>query len=75
MRLIVSVLCLSIAAGALADDRVKKLPPEFRKWLEEDVVYIITDKEKELFLPVNMDIEEEGEDFLTMVFGFEKNKR
>ena len=28
----------------------KDLPPEFRRWLEEDVVYIITPKEKDVFL-------------------------
>jgi len=33
-----------------ADDRVDKLTPEHRTWLEEEVVYIITDKERDAFL-------------------------
>jgi GWxTD domain-containing protein len=33
-----------------ADDRVKKLNEEHRNWLEKDVVYIITDREKDVFL-------------------------
>jgi GWxTD domain-containing protein len=47
--LAVLTLCLavsSIAYGRQAGD----LSPEHRKWLEEEVVYIITDKEKDLFL-------------------------
>ncbi len=35
------------AAGGQAD-----LSPEHRKWLEEEVVYIITDKEKDIFLQI-----------------------
>lgn len=38
------------SASAFADERVEKLTPEHRKWLEEEVVYIITDKEREAFL-------------------------
>lgn len=39
------------AAGLLmADDRVDKLDPVHRKWLEEEVTYIITDQEREVFL-------------------------
>ena len=37
-------------AASSADDRVEKLNPGHRKWLEEEVVYIITDKERETFL-------------------------
>jgi GWxTD domain-containing protein len=29
---------------------VKDLPPQYRRWLEEEVVYIITPKEREVFL-------------------------
>ena len=32
------------------DDRIEKLGPEHRKWLEETVVYIILDREREVFL-------------------------
>lgn len=30
--------------------KVKDLPPEYQKWLEEEVVYIITPREREVFL-------------------------
>ena len=33
----------------------KDLPAEFRKWLEEDVVYIITPKERDVFLRLESD--------------------
>src|SRR3990172_11226788 len=46
--LFAAVLALPVAAGA--DDRVKKLSEEHRNWLERDVVYIITDREKDVFL-------------------------
>ncbi len=32
------------------DERLERLSPEHRKWIEEEVVYIITDSEKDLFL-------------------------
>lgn len=35
----------------------KSLLPEFRKWLEEDVVYIITPKERDVFLQLDADRE------------------
>jgi GWxTD domain-containing protein len=41
---------LGHAAGA--EERLDKLTPEHRKWLEEEVVYIITNQEKEVFLSV-----------------------
>jgi GWxTD domain-containing protein len=54
MRRKVSILLVcflpGITASLLAEDPVKKLTPEHRKWLEEDAVYIITDREKEVFL-------------------------
>jgi len=37
----------------------KNLPPQHRKWLEEDVVYIITPKEKDVFLRLETDRERE----------------
>ena len=36
---------------------VKELPPHFRKWLEEEAVYIITDKERDIFLQLETDRE------------------
>jgi GWxTD domain-containing protein len=37
----------------------KDLPPQYRKWLQEEVVYIITPKEKEVFLQLETDRERE----------------
>jgi len=37
----------------------KDLPPQHRKWLEEEVVYIITPKEKDVFLRLETDRERE----------------
>lgn len=58
MRLCIScilfVMCLTLAASVFAkDERLEKLPIDQRQWLEEDVVYIITDKERELFLSLS----------------------
>jgi GWxTD domain-containing protein len=39
-----------LAHAALAEERLERLTPEHRKWLEEEVVYIITKQEKEVFL-------------------------
>ncbi len=38
----------------------RDLPPKYRKWLEEEVVYIITPKEKEVFLQLETDREREA---------------
>jgi GWxTD domain-containing protein len=38
---------------------IKDLPGNYRKWLEEEVVYIITPKEKEVFLKLENDRERE----------------
>ena len=46
--LLAAALALPVAAGA--DDRVKKLSEEHRNWFERDVIYIITDREKDVFL-------------------------
>ena len=44
------VAFLPLPAGA--DERVDRLPEEHRVWLEEEVVYIITEVEREVFLGV-----------------------
>ncbi|MDH5744945.1 MAG: GWxTD domain-containing protein, partial [Candidatus Aminicenantes bacterium] len=36
---------------------IKDLPSKFRKWLEEEAVYIITPKEKDVFLQLETDSE------------------
>ena len=51
---LVKIVCLGLALAvtthALAQDELQSLSPEYRKWLEEEVVYIITDREREVFL-------------------------
>jgi GWxTD domain-containing protein len=39
---------------------LKKLPPQYRKWLQEEVVYIIAEKEKEVFLQFATDLERDA---------------
>lgn len=56
------LLLLSLLFGIGASSAQKKLSPKdlperFRKWLEEDVVYIITPKEKDVFLQLETDRE------------------
>jgi GWxTD domain-containing protein len=48
-------LWLSLSSPAQTKKSVKDLSPFFRKWLTEDVVYIITPKEKEVFLQLETD--------------------
>ena len=54
------LLFLSISS---IQSQPKKLPkdldPRYRKWLQEEVVYIITDKEKDVFLQLKTDREKE----------------
>ncbi len=42
--------CAAAARTSPADERLERLPPQYRKWLEEEVVYIISDAEKDVFL-------------------------
>jgi len=44
------------------DDPLERLSPEHRKWLEEEVVYIILDREREVFL--SLETVEERERFI-----------
>ena len=41
-----------VAGTLFADERVDRLTPEQRKWLEQDALYLITDVEKESFLDI-----------------------
>jgi len=41
---------LLVAAAALADDRLDKVADDYREWFEMEVVYIITDIERDIFL-------------------------
>ncbi len=55
--LVVSLSGFGISASPQKSS--KNLPPNHRKWLEEEVVYIITPKEKEVFLKLENDRERE----------------
>lgn len=51
-------LAFLAAAAPLAGQKKispKELPPEFRRWLEEDVAYIITPRERDVFLRLESD--------------------
>lgn len=50
-------LLVSLPPAVSADDRVERLSEEHRTWLERDVVLIITDREREVFL--TLETEEE----------------
>ena len=50
---------LNIFAIAQKKKSVKDLDSKYRKWLEEEVVYIITPKEKEVFLQLETDQQRE----------------
>lgn len=48
---LLAALCwIGVGAAAGAEERVERLPEEHRVWLEEEVVYIITEAEREVFL-------------------------
>ena len=52
----------AVALAAAEDDRLERLPEEHRLWLEEEVVYIITPPEREVFL--GLESHEEREYFI-----------
>lgn len=39
-----------LASAAAADERIDRLPEDQKQWLERDVVYLITDRERDVFL-------------------------
>lgn len=47
--LILIVLCCSVA-GSAADERLDRLPEKYRNWVEKEIVYIISDRERNAFL-------------------------
>jgi GWxTD domain-containing protein len=53
--LFICLLASPIAAAAQVKKSPKDLDPRFRRWLEEEVVYIITPKEKDVFLQLEND--------------------
>jgi len=52
-----SGLLVTTVPAQAADDRVDKLPEKYRTWLEEEVVYIIAEVEKETFLRLEGEME------------------
>jgi len=44
------ILGAVLVSAAAADERVDRLPEEYKTWLEQDVVYIITERERDVFL-------------------------
>ncbi len=48
---------LALVLLVAADERVDRLPEEYRNWIEKEVVYIIADTERDAFL----DLESEEE--------------
>jgi len=57
--LVCLLLCLVMVLPAQKKKSAKDLPPQYRKWLEEEVVYIITPKERDVFLQLESDRERE----------------
>ncbi len=55
--ILLGALALAAAPAAAQKISVKDLPPHYRSWLEEEVVYIISPKEKEVFLQLSNDRE------------------
>ena len=58
------ILFCSLNLFAAAPKKTQ-LPPQYKKWLDQDVVYIITDEERKSFLALSTDDEREKfiEDF------------
>lgn len=51
-----------LGTAATLDDRMDRLPQELQDWLKKEVVYIISDKEREAFL--NLESDEERQAFI-----------
>jgi GWxTD domain-containing protein len=63
-RFLVLIIGLLLTIGATstpvsAKDKERKLPQQYREWLDRDVVYIITRQEKEQFLKLTTDEDRE----------------
>lgn len=57
LSLFILILAFSFFLGGNEKTKKKELPPQHKKWLNEDVVYIITSTEKEVFLKLETDRE------------------
>ncbi|MCP2604795.1 GWxTD domain-containing protein [Candidatus Aminicenantes bacterium AH-873-B07] len=51
------ILSVFVLSGEIKKKSIKDLPLKYRKWLEEEVIYIITPKEREVFLQLETDRE------------------
>ncbi len=60
---------ISLAVNAFGDERLDKLSAERLKWLEQEVVYIITEKQRDVFLSLDT-LEERDASKLTLSLGF-----
>ena len=49
-RITCAALVLSLTAAAVADEREDRLSDDHRQWLNEEVVYIMLEKERDVFL-------------------------
>jgi GWxTD domain-containing protein len=57
---LVAALLASIRVEASSEERIDRLPEVYRKWLLEEVNYIISDVEKEAFLSLESEHERNG---------------
>ena len=53
------LFCLALLQPAQKKKSPKDLPPQYRKWLEQEVVYIITPNEHDVFIQLESDRERE----------------
>lgn len=53
-------LIVASSASAASDEREKKLPEPYRKWLQEEVTYIISSVEREAFLSLSTEAERQA---------------
>lgn len=56
---LVFLICCQFLPSASDKELIEKLPPQYRKWLVEEVVYIITKVERDVFLQLQSDLERE----------------
>ncbi len=61
LTIVLIVISVAVLSAVLPAQQKKKsvndLPPEYKKWLQEEVVYIITPKERDVFLQLDSDRE------------------
>ena len=60
IRIAVLSILLTGGLAAAGDERVERLPEHHRKWLVEEVPYIISDVEREVFLGLQTEAEREA---------------